>query len=58
LSVYQPEQLGFANAKKLRKLSLGAMLADGSFIENNVLQGEAIAFTGNTLLEELYVVGY
>lgn len=60
LSVYQPEQLGFANAQKLRKLVLGAMTDDEDtpYISNNVLQGQAIDFSGNTLLEELYVVGY
>ena len=60
LSVYKPEQLGFANAKKLRKLVLGAMVEgeDPTFIANTDLKGQAISFKGNTLLEELYVVGY
>jgi hypothetical protein len=29
-----------------------------TFMEVPELKGEAIGFTGNTLLEELYVVGY
>lgn len=58
LGIYKPDQLGFANAKKLRKLVLGSMLENGDYTQNIELKGEAIDFSGNTLLEELYVVGY
>lgn len=58
LGIYKADQLGFANAAKLRKLVLGAMQDDGSYIRNTSLKGEAISFVGNTLLEELYIVGY
>ena len=62
LSIYRAEQLAFGSASKLRKLVLGSMYLDEdgneTFMEVPELKGEAIGFTGNTLLEELYVVGY
>lgn len=55
IGAYNPDQLGFGGAKKLRKLVIGVYDGDNTKVNTGLT---VLEFAGNTLLEELYAAGY
>lgn len=55
IGAYNPDQLGFGGAKKLRKLVIGVYDGENTKINTGLT---TLEFAGNTLLEELYAAGY
>jgi hypothetical protein len=55
LNIYNPDQLAFNGATKLNKLVMGYYEGENTKLNTGLAE---VAFGGNTLLEELYAVGY